>query len=811
MPDVSEIRQAFRTLVKQPGPTMVVVLTLAIAIAASTVIYSAIEVVWHFIPAINRDLVYAAATDTRAGQPGSNGRSVVMRTQVSIPDLADWSARNATFEQLAGFSIGSVNLTGTEIPLRVTAIRATPNLPELWGFTPTLGRSFRSEDGRPGARAVVLLSPRFWRRQFSSDARVLGQSVMLDGAPHTIVGVLPTEAGTGFLRDADVFLPLVVDPLNGARDDRTLLITGRLKPGVTMAQASADLGGIARQLQREHPATNQRIGAVVLPLVEASGFNVRTLLSILGLIAVLVLVMAFANLANIVLAQATGRRHEFAVRAALGAGRFAHIRRLMTESALASVAAGVIGLALAAWGVAALRWLGGDALGLGEIRINARVIAVGLLAAFLAPLGFALWPAMRMPVPETQGLSEGGRAVGVTPRGRRTRSLIIGVQAGAAMILMLQIVLLVRTTWTLSRIPAGFDPAQVLTFRVGLSGARYGQPDAISRFSEQLIARLRALPGVASVGTIDLLPVADREASARLTVEGDAPAHLESRPAVARAAIGGDYLATLRIPLRRGRGFSAAERVKAFPVALVNEEAARRFWAGRDPLGSRIALNAMPGQETWLEVIGVVGNIQNSDIDQGPQPEVYVSASWQPSAETAVVVKSVSRDPLQLVPAIRTQVAQIDRDQPIHDVATMSKVLFDDLASTYVLASMLTVIGLVALSLSAVGIYGVVSYAVVQRRREIGVRMALGARPGAMIRMVLGQGTRPVVAGSLAGLAAAIAIASVLATAVPELDVRDPANYIAVILTIAIFASVASYVPARRAAAIDPAHTLRVE
>ncbi len=377
------------------------------------------------------------------------------------------------------------------------------------------------------------------------------------------------------------------------------------------------------------------------------------------------------------------------------------------------------------------------------------------------------------------------------------------------MILMVQIGLLVRTTWTLSDIAPGFDPAGVLTFRVGLPESRYRDAAAIGRFRNQLLSQLQALPGVASVGTIDRLPVADAEPIARLTVEGAPPSPLESRPSIARAAIAGDYLATMKIPLRQGRTFSRAEMDDAAPVAVVNEEAARRFWPGRDVLGARLALDATSGQESWLEIVGVVGNVRSADIDQGPQPQIFVPASTRAGGEVAVVVKSAGPAALQLVPAIRAEVSRIDRDQPIHDVALMTQVLFDDLAGTYVLAALLTAVGFIALCVSAAGVYGLVSSSVAQRSREIGVRMALGARPAVVVRMVLASGARPVVAGGVVGLIAAIVLAVGIGMSVPGVDARDPANYAAVALTIAAVALLASYLPARRAARIDPLLALR--
>jgi predicted permease len=807
---MSDLRHALRTLTRQPTASAVVVLTIAVAIAATTVIYSVADLVWRFLPIANRNgLVYVPGTDTRVIQAPGGSQSVLLRTRVSIPDLADWSARSSAFQEFAGFEMGSVNLTGVDIPVRVSSVRATTNLVGLWGFTPIAGRSFQPQDGRIGAPPVTLLTVRFWRRQFSSDAAAIGTSVLLDGVAHTIVGVLPAEAGAGLFKDTDVFLPLVVDALRGERNQRGLLVTGRLKPGVTHQQANNEIQTIASQLRREHPDTNQGISAAVLPLIEASGFNVRILLSILGLIAVLVLVVACANVSGILVAQSIGRRHELAVRAALGATRRDRVRQLMMESVFVSLFACAIGLLLAAWAISALRWLGGDSFGLAEIRFNWRALVAGVITALVAPFGFALLPALRTASPDPQELKEGARGAGIALSGRRARGLIVALQAGAAMILMVQIGLLVRTTWMLSETAPGFDPTQVLTFRVGLSGSRYEDPASIERFTTDLLSQLRAQPGVAFVGVTDSLPVADREPLVRIRVEGTPPATLEAQPTIARAAIAGDYFAAMRIPLRRGRAMSEAEMSAAAPVALVNEEAARHFWPGRDPIGARLALDPTAGQEAWLEVVGVVGNLRNSDIDQGALPQVFVPTSHRPGSDIAVVVKATGPSALQLVPAIRSAVTRIDRDQPIHDVALMTQVLFDDLAGTYVLTALLTAVGLIALCLSAAGVYGLVSSSVAQRRREIGVRMALGARPGDVVRMLLASGAKPVAAGGIVGLVAAAAITIGLGLSVPGVDARDPANYAGVASMIAVVAFVASYLPARRAAAIDPVATLR--
>ena len=806
-----EIRYALRSLTKRPGPTIVVIMTLGVAVAAATVIYGVVDVVWHLLPAVNQDrLVYVATTDTRIMQSESGSRSVTLRTPASIPDLTDWSARSTTFEQLAGVRIGSASLTGVEVPLRVTTIGVTANLPDLWGFTPALGRSFRAEDGGAGSPPVAMLSRTFWVQQFSASPAVLGRTIRLNEEAYTIVGVLPHEAGTGFFKDADVFTPLVLDTLRSARDQRDVVVTGRLKPGITRGQADADLQTIARQLGSEYPNTNRNIGAAVLPLVEASGFNVRVLLTILGLIGLLIVVVACANVASVVVAQSLARRHELAVHAALGATRADRIRRVVVESLIVSSAAAVVGLLVAAWGMAGLRWLGSTAFAFADIEMNGRVLAACVLIAGATPVGFGLLPALRMAPPDPQELRDSVRAAGATRRGRRLRNVIIGLQAAAAMILMVQIGLFLRTVWKLSDVAPGFDSAQVVTFHVSLPGSRYAQPQSIDRFIAGLLDRVRALPGVASAGVIDRLPVADDEQMARLTVEGDAPKPIETRPLVARTAIAGDLLTALRIPLKRGRAITAEEMTDAAPVAMVNEETARRFWPGRDPIGTRLALDAK-GSETWLEVVGVVGNLRNSDVDQGPLPQVFLSTTRERAADFAVVVKSMGTAPLQLVPAIRAQVAALDPNQPIHDVAAMTQVLYDDLASTYVLSAILSTIGFVALIMSAAGIYGLVSYSVAQRRREIGVRMALGARPDMIVRMIVAHATRPVALGSLIGLVAAALIALIFAAAVPEIESRDPISYAGVILLIVVSALLASLIPARRASSINPVDALRAE
>jgi putative ABC transport system permease protein len=802
---LQDLRVAQRTLARNRGPAFVIVLTLAVTIAAVTVIISTIDMTWHMLPVADRDgLVLVASTDSRRMQAQAGGAGAALRAGVSIPDLVDWSTRTSTFDRLSALAFGGATLTDTGVPLRVSTARVTADLLPTWGVSPVLGRTFRTEEGRPGAQPVALLTHAFWQNQLGGQPTVLGQTVTLDGTAHTIVGVLPERASIGFFRQTDLMVPLSLDPLRSARDERTLFVTGKLKPGITRAQAAADLSAIAQTLQREHPATNEHIGAMVQPLIEASGMNVRFLIFVLGLIAALLGAMACTNVANVILAQAMSRRHELAVRAALGASRLRRVRQLMVEHLLTSLAGGIGGVALAWAAIALLRRLAGGAFGFGEMEINERVLFASVAVSLLAPLGFGLLPALRLSRVAPDELRAAGRSAGARRGGRLTRNIVTPLQVGIAMVLMIQIGLLARTAWRLSTLDAGLDPAQLLTFRVDLSGSQHASPEATNRFVRHLMERLESLPGVASAGITDRLPIADREQTVAFSVEG-MPSEL--KPVAARAAVSSRYLQTMRISLIRGREISEADVIDGSAVALVNAEAARRYWQGADPIGRRVAFES----GDWLTIIGIAANVRNSDADQGPLPEVYVPSSRRPTPAMAVVVRSEGPDPVRLVPSIRAQVAHIDRALPIFDVASMNQVMFDDLAGTLVLVTMLGTIAVVAICLAASGVYGVVSQAVAQRTREIGVRIALGASPRAVVRMVMGQGTVPILSGAALGLALALALAYAISASITEVEFRDPLNYIAVTAAILLVTLAASYLPARRASRVDPMVILRYE
>jgi predicted permease len=810
---MTAFRHALRRLTSTPGPSLVIGATLAIAIGATTIIASTIDGVWRAIPAVDTErLVFVASTDPRPSQAQSGMSGNLAMTGTSVPDLVDWVAEATTVEQFAAFRYATATMTGREAPVRVSLVRSTAELFSLWGISPAMGRVFRTDDGRIGAAPVVLLSHRYWQEEFSSDASVIGTSVLLEGGAHTIVGVLPPAIRRGIFADTEMFVVQPLDASRTARDERRLYVTARLEPGVHRAQAEADLSRIANRLEAAYPDTNAQTGVVVRPLIEQLGGEVPFLLFLLALIAGLVVALACANVSGIVLAQAAARRRELSVRTALGAQRRHHLKQVALENLVISLAAGAAGVTIGGWGLAALKWVAGPQGRLfAGATLNWRVVAAGMAIAFLLPLGFALIPALQSWRPDSADLKDGVRALG-GGSAHRIRRMLVAAQVGLALVLLVQISLLARTAWNFRMMETGFDPRGVLTFRVDLSESRYADAARAEQFYRALLARIDGLPGVVSSGAINRLPVADRELSARIKVEGNAPRENDALPFTALATVSRGYFETMRVPVRHGRAFSDADHIGNGPgVAVVSEDAARIFWPGRNPIGARATVVGSGLPDTPLQVVGVVANVRRSDIDQRTMPLVYVPSTWRPEQTMAVVVRTAAPDPLSSVPAIRAQAAALAPNEPLFAVASMEQVLFDDLASTYTMAGLLGAIAVIALGLAGVGIYGVVSYMVTQCRREIGLRMALGARPRAMLRMVIHQAVPPVAAGGLVGAPVSLALVYAMSGVFAVVDVRDPTSYIGVAFSISLVALIASYVPARRAARVDPMVALKHE
>jgi predicted permease len=802
---VQDVRYALRILTKNVGSTTVVVLTLALGIGASAVMYSAIDVVLQSVPIADQSrVVYLSSIDPRGPGPGRSG--------VSAPDLADWSSQNTTFEELAAFTYDSMNLSGIDIPARVSVIRASANLLPQWGVKAALGRMFRPEEDRAGGERVVLLTDKFWRTQVAGDPAVLGRTVLLDRRSYTVVGVLPERMSKGILGRSDIWIPLALDAARARRDDRSLFVTGLLKPGVSRAQSAADIQTIARRMEIQYPATNTGISPLVHPAIETFGLG-QTLRFILGLFAgvgAFLLLIACANVASIVLARATSRERELSLRAALGAGRLRLVKQLMVESFVWSSLACVVGVVLAALGVAAIRVVAGsDQPIFSEMTMNGRVLALAVAAASVAPCFFALLPAVRSSALDVRaGLMQEGRVMTEGRRGHRLRGLLVGCQVALAVVMLMEVGLLVRTVWFFRHLEHGFDPSNVLTLRLDVPTSKYAEPRQIRTFFDETLARIKQVPGVKLAGAISSLPISDDELVVRFGIEGRPVPAPGAEPSAARVAVSADYRKTMEIPLIGGRDFSVADAADRPPVALINELMAKRLWRDDNPIGKRIRFDA--NGSPWIEIVGVVGNVRNANLNLPPLSQVYVSAAQFPEPGMAVVLRTEGPRPADLAPAIRREVAALDKDQPIYDVKTMDRVLADDLSSASMLVGVLVAVALIAVGLAASGIYGVISYSVAQRTRELGIRMAFGAEPRALMRMVLAQSSVPVAVGGAVGLAGGVALARATAQPLAGFVIADgPALYIAVTLVLGLVALMASYVPARRALRVDSMAALR--
>jgi putative ABC transport system permease protein len=784
----------------------VIVLTLAVAMGTSAVLFTVVDTVLQSVPARDRSrVVSVSSTDPRRGR---------MRIGASPADFVDWKERSRSFESLGAISFGTLNLTGIDTPLRVRTAKASVDVFPALGIEPTIGRTFRPDEDRAGGNHVVLLSNRFWQRQFAGAPTALGTTITLDGDRYGVVGVMSARIEIGALRQVDVWVPLAIDRVASPRDQRSLYVFGRLEPGVTRQQGGAEMATIAGQLAQTYPTTNSGVGVVVEPAIEGfgGGGGVRFVLALLMLMAALLVAVACANVANVILARAASRRRELAVRAAIGAGRMTLVRQLLIEDGVLSVLGGAAGLLLCAWEVDAVKTIAGTEMPIfSAMTVDGRVLLFALVMAVIAPLAFGFVPALRASAPDLrEGLKDGARSVAGNARGRRMRAVLVGAQVAATVALLVEVGALVRTTLTLHRTEKGFDADNLLTLRVDLPESKYRDPQRAHDFFDALTSRLMQLPGVGGAAAIDRLPIADRERPMRFAIQGKAAPSTGEEPCAAIASVGPGYFRTMRIPLLGGREFSAGDPADAARVALVSRLAANRYWPRGDAVGQRVRLASDDAGGRWIDIVGIVGDVRNSDADAGPIPQIYLPHAQRPSRAMAIVVRG-GTDVVSLAGAIRREVLGLDRDQPIYDVKTMERVLFEDLADIYILVSMLVALAVIALGLAAAGTYGVIAYGVTQRTSEIGVRMALGAEAADVVRMVVTQGLAPVVAGASVGFAFGFALVRVTASALQEVTSRDPATYVIVSVLVGASALLASYLPARRATRIDPVAALRAE
>lgn len=827
-----DLRYGTRVLVKNPGFTAVTLLTLALGIGANTAVFSVVNaVLLQSLP--YRDpaqLVMVWTTMVSQGVPISGS---------APPDYREWRAQNNVFSEIAAFTVRDFNLAaGRREPERVKGALVTASLFPMLGIQPQTGRNFTPQEEEWGRHQEVLISDALWESRFGRDREIVGKALRLGGESYAVVGVMPK--GMPFFDDVppiDLWVPLAFAPGDffNTRGNHFLPVVARLKPGMSLDQAQAEMRAIAHRIELQFKE-NAGYGAKVVSLQEQLVSDYRTaLLILLGTVG-FVLLVACANVANLLLARAASREKEFAVRIALGAGRGRLIRQLLVESVLLGVVGGSVGLLLAFWGIGGLQTLiPSDLPRFNVIEVDRTVIAFTLGVSLLTAMIFGLVPAFHAAKSDVHhSLKEGGRGSSSGSPGRqRLRGLLVVVELGLALMLLIGAGLLLKSFYLLQQIDPGFNSKNVLTMQIPLPDSKYPQPTggnlypakAIS-FYDQLVQKVESLPGVERAGVTTILPLGYGAGWGKyLTVESHpAPTSLDQVPIVRFQLSSPGYFRSIGMRLREGRFFTAQDIESAQPVAIINETAARRFFPNANPLGKVIYMSPPaslqppppPGSpETPRRVIvGVVADVKDTRLNLPPFPEVYApykqceAEGWFNSLMLAVQTAS---DPLSFAASIRAQVSSLDSDQPVAEVASLDDLVGRSLSSQRFNALLIGLFAGLALALAVVGIYGVMAYSVAQRTHEIGVRMALGAEPRDVVRLVVGQGLRLTLIGLAIGVAAACGLTRVAESLLFNVSATDPITFVAVSLLLAGIALLACYVPARRATKVDPLVALRYE
>ncbi|MEW6209483.1 MAG: ABC transporter permease [Acidobacteriota bacterium] len=816
-----DVRYAVRMMLKKPGFAFVAVTVLALGIGANTSIFSVVNsVLLRPLPYENPDqLVVIKSTLPTRGITDSG---------ISTPDFREWRNRNTTFQQMAAFSTTSYNLSGSGEPERVSGARVSSNLFSLLGIAPALGRAFTSEEETFGNHRVALISHALWQRRFAADRSVIDQSVTINGEHFTIIGVLPR----GFSypnRSVDVWTPLSIEPgsENDTRGNYWLSVISRLKPGVPIAQARSEMTSIAEKIDEETEGIDG-MGASVTSLREETVGQVETVLWVLLAAVGFVLAVACANVANLMLARSAARQKEMAIRLSMGATRPQIIRQLLTESLLMGMAGGVIGILIAIWGVDLLVSLSPQDLPrIGEIRPDTTVFAFTLVVSIITGAIFGIVPAVNASRTDINSLLKEGARGSSAARSSLMRNTIVALEVAVSLVLLVGAGLMINSFYRLTRVDPGFKTERTLTMLISLPRARYpeAKPELTAGFFDHLITRARALPGVESVGATTSMPLTNSGWGKLFWVEGrPRPASIEEVPIIQYSQVSVDYFQTISVPLVKGRYFDEKDGRDTARVAIINEALANQVFGEEDPLGKLI----FPGVPEEMippglfptgfrfprfTVVGVVRDVQKNGIASQVRPEMYTLhiQGAQNTANAMYLAVRTSGDPMSIVGAIRSQVTSLDKEQAISEVATMDQLLANSLAQSRFTALLLGIFASVALLLATVGIYGVISYSVAGRTHEIGIRMALGAASGNILRMIIGQGMATVSIGVGLGLAGAFAVTRLMESLLYEVTATDPFTFGAITLLLCGVALAACYIPARRAMRVAPTVALRYE
>jgi putative ABC transport system permease protein len=796
---IQDVRYGLRMLAKNPGFAAVVVVTLALGIGANTAIFSVVDAV------LLRPLPYA-----------DPGRLVVVGERwmggggdFSPPDYLDIAAQNHVFEQMAAYRNSNFNLSAGKHPERVWGAVVTINTFNLLGVKPLLGRSFMSGDGGRGGNRTAVLSYGLWQARLGGRLGVIGEKISLDDQPYIVVGVMPN--GFGFPDSAQLWVPprfaVPEHPLRPDVDPATMPGShyfdslARLRPGVRVTQAREDVDAVIRHIA-ERRDTEARDGAWIETLHESQVGDLRpALLVLLGAVG-LVLLIACANVGNLLLARGAGRQKEMAIRGALGAGRAALLRQLLTESLLLAILGGALAILFASWGARPLASLvPQDLRSFIRPGVDARVLAFTALASLAAALFFGLTPAFEgSRIGLSEALKEGGQST--TPGRHRVQRILVVAESALAVILLVGAGLLVKSFLGLLRVNEGFDPTHVMTLNLALPAARYSEPLKRTLFVKRVLDGIAALPGVRSASVVTRLPLGGGDSHRGIEIEGR-PSRPHEDLSILYSVTAPGYFRTLGIPLLRGRDFTERDDAAAPGVIIINQVMARKFWPGVDPVGKRVKVN-----DKFWEVVGVVGDTRQHDLGETVEPMFYTSYAQDAWPFLTVVVRAAG-DPSSIATEAETAIHTVDKEQAVYTVRTMSEVVETSVSPRRFYMLLLGLFAVLALALAAVGVFGVISFAVAQRTHEIGVRMALGARQTDVLKLMVGEGFKLALMGVGIGVLGALVLTRFLTTVLYGVKPTDPLVYLAVSLILTAVALLASYIPARRATKVDPMVALR--
>jgi putative ABC transport system permease protein len=809
-----DLRYAWRVLGKSPGFTLVAVLTLALGIGASTAIFSVVNGV------LLRPLPFEAP-ERLVMVWGDLYREGLNQMNASAPEFFDYKDAQV-FEQLAAYHWQGFNFTGGDQPVRINGAKVTASFFPLLGVPPELGRTFSAEEDQPGAGQAVVISHRLWQQRFGADPNVIGHTVQLDGKPFTLIGVMPKgfEYPSQYI-NAWTPLAFTADDLKASeRGSHGLDVIARLKSGVTVEQAQAEMNLLARRIAEQYKDDYPKgFGLHLVSLHEQTVGDIRPALMVLLGAVGFVLLTACANVANLLLARATTRRREMALRAALGASRGRLVRQLLTESVLLALAGGALGLLLSFWAVKALLAIApGDIPRFREVGIDSRALLFTLLISVMTGLLFGLAPALQSSLLNlNEALKTGGQSVGDGARGNRLRRLLVVAEVALALTLSIGAGLMIKSFIGLNQVNPGFDAADTLSARIVLTPEKYAEPERKRAFFDQLIERIKALPGVRSSAVVSALPLSGYSNDRGFIIEGrqgmqGAPGDVQ--PTSDYVVVSTNYFQAMGIPILRGRALQEGDNAGELSV-VINESFARKFFASAEALGQRIKLGGRQSPFPWLTIVGVAGDVRHRGLDKGVKPEMYVPyrqarlPAW-PVGSMYLVVRGAGQ-PEALAAAVREQVQAIDPDQPLANIETMSERLGESISERRFSTLLMGVFAGAALLLAVVGLYGVMSYSVTERTREFGIRMALGAQPGDVLRLIIIEGGRVALLGVIAGVLASLMLTRGMASLLYGVSATDPLTFAGVAVLLIVVSLVACYLPARRATRVDPMIALRYE